>query len=45
MKKLATDKALRSTLGNNGLEYISKHFSADTITKAWASFYKNLLRP
>lgn len=43
MKKLATDKALRNTLGNNGLEYISKYFSADTITKAWTDFYKNLV--
>jgi len=43
MHKLASDKELRETLGNNGYEYICKHFSSEIISVEWMNFYRNLL--
>ncbi len=45
MEKMMLEQNLRQTLGKNGREYVLDHFSSDTISQEWVTYYTNLLSP
>ena len=45
MEKMMLEQNLRQTLGKNGREYVLDHFSSDTISQEWVTYYMNLLSP
>lgn len=43
MEKMIVEEDLRLALGKNGREYVLTHFSSNTISGEWLSYYNNLL--
>jgi glycosyltransferase involved in cell wall biosynthesis len=44
METLYLNKEKRNTFGENGREYVVKHFSKDTITNLWASYLQAIIK-
>ncbi len=44
MKKLATNSALRNSMGKAGRTYVLENFKASQISETWLEYYKQLLK-
>lgn len=43
MEKLVVDQALRERLGKSGSQYVHQYFEAETISKEWLKFFRQIL--